>query len=56
MQSFHRLAGIATPFLRANVDTDVIMPKQFLKGVDREGLAAGVFFDPRFNEAKRQTG
>jgi 3-isopropylmalate/(R)-2-methylmalate dehydratase small subunit len=57
MQSFHRLAGTAAPFLRANVDTDVIMPKQFLKGIDREGLAAaGVFFDLRFNEAKRQIG
>jgi 3-isopropylmalate/(R)-2-methylmalate dehydratase small subunit len=53
MQSFDRLTGVAAPFLRANVDTDVIMPKQFLKGVDREGLAAGVFFDLRFNEAKQ---
>src|SRR5580698_4342550 len=53
MESFDRMTGIAAPFLRANVDTDVIMPKQFLKGVDREGLAAGVFFDLRFNEAKQ---
>jgi 3-isopropylmalate/(R)-2-methylmalate dehydratase small subunit len=53
MQPFDRMTGIAAPFLRANVDTDVIMPKQFLKGVNREGLAAGAFFDLRFDEAKR---
>jgi 3-isopropylmalate/(R)-2-methylmalate dehydratase small subunit len=34
--------------LAANVDTDVIMPKQFLKGIDRSGLDRGVFFDLRF--------
>ncbi len=34
--------------LATNIDTDVIMPKQFLKGIDREGLARGVFFDQRF--------
>jgi 3-isopropylmalate/(R)-2-methylmalate dehydratase small subunit len=54
MQSFERLTGIAAPLPRANVDTDVIMPKQFLKGVDREGLAAGVFFDLRFDAEARE--
>jgi 3-isopropylmalate/(R)-2-methylmalate dehydratase small subunit len=34
--------------LAANVDTDVIMPKQFLKGIDRQGLDRGLFFDLRF--------
>lgn len=33
--------------LAANVDTDVIMPKQFLKGIDRSGLDRGLFFDLR---------
>lgn len=42
------IQGIAAPFLLANVDTDVIMPKQFLKGIDRKGLDKGVFFDLRF--------
>jgi 3-isopropylmalate/(R)-2-methylmalate dehydratase small subunit len=51
MESFDRMTGIAAPFLQANVDTDVIMPKQFLKGIDRSGLAAGVFFDLRFDES-----
>ncbi|MHB0842865.1 3-isopropylmalate dehydratase small subunit [Stutzerimonas nitrititolerans] len=48
MQPFTTVSGVAAPFLAANVDTDVIMPKQFLKGIDRNGLDRGVFFDLRF--------
>ncbi|WP_313220260.1 3-isopropylmalate dehydratase small subunit [Stutzerimonas nitrititolerans] len=48
MQPFTTVSGVAAPFLAANVDTDVIMPKQFLKGIDRNGLNRGVFFDLRF--------
>lgn len=48
MQAFTALTGAAAPFPAANVDTDVIMPKQFLKGIDRSGLDQGVFFDLRF--------
>lgn len=48
MQAFNVLTGVAAPFRAANVDTDVIMPKQFLKGIDRNGLDRGVFFDLRF--------
>lgn len=48
MQAFNVLSGVAAPFPAANVDTDVIMPKQFLKGIDRNGLDRGVFFDLRF--------
>lgn len=48
MQAFNVLTGVAAPFPAANVDTDVIMPKQFLKGIDRNGLDRGVFFDLRF--------
>lgn len=48
MQAFNVLTGVAAPFPAANVDTDVIMPKQFLKGIDRHGLDRGVFFDLRF--------
>ena len=47
-QPFTQVSGQAAPFLAANVDTDVIMPKQFLKGIDRQGLDRGVFFDLRF--------
>lgn len=48
LQPFTRVSGQAAPLLAANVDTDVIMPKQFLKGIDRQGLDRGVFFDLRF--------
>jgi 3-isopropylmalate/(R)-2-methylmalate dehydratase small subunit len=48
MQPFTHVSGIAAPLLAANVDTDVIMPKQFLKGIDRNGLDRGLFFDLRF--------
>ena len=48
MQPFTTVSGKAAPLLAANIDTDVIMPKQFLKGIDRNGLDRGVFFDLRF--------
>ncbi|TPG63426.1 3-isopropylmalate dehydratase small subunit [Ewingella americana] len=48
MQAFNVLTAVAAPLPAANVDTDVIMPKQFLKGIDRNGLDQGVFFDLRF--------
>lgn len=48
MQPFTQLSGIAAPLLAANIDTDVIMPKQFLKGIDRSGLERGLFHDLRF--------
>ena len=48
LQPFTHVSGRAAPLLAANVDTDVIMPKQFLKGIDRQGLERGLFFDLRF--------
>lgn len=42
--------GIAAPLERANVDTDAIIPKQFLKTIARTGLGDGCFYDLRFNE------
>jgi 3-isopropylmalate dehydratase small subunit len=50
MQAFTRLDARAAPMNIANVDTDQIIPKQFLKTVEREGLGKGLFFDFRFNE------
>lgn len=52
MEAFNRVQGIAAPFPAANVDTDVIMPKTFLKGVDRTGLDIGVFNLLRFPKGK----
>jgi len=48
MEPFIQLTGIAAALPQANVDTDQIMPKQFLKGIDRQGLAEGFLFDLRF--------
>ncbi len=51
MVPFTKVSGIAAPFPQGNVDTDVIMPKQFLKGITRDGLARGVFYDLRYDAA-----
>ena len=48
LQPFTLITGKAAPMLAANIDTDVIMPKQFLRGIDRSGLDRGLFFDLRF--------
>jgi 3-isopropylmalate/(R)-2-methylmalate dehydratase small subunit len=45
MKPFTQLTGTAAPLPIANVDTDMIIPKQFLKTVTREGLARGLFFE-----------
>ncbi len=45
MKPFAQLTGTAAPLPIANVDTDMIIPKQFLKTVTREGLAKGLFFE-----------
>jgi 3-isopropylmalate dehydratase small subunit len=45
MKPFTRLSAPAVPLALANVDTDMIIPKQFLKTVSREGLAKGLFYE-----------
>ena len=50
METFGTITGRLAPIPAANVDTDVIMPKAFLKGIDRSGLALGLFHDLRFDE------
>ena len=49
MEPFHRLDGRAAPLPLANIDTDQIIPAQFLKTVDRAGLGKGLFFSLRFD-------
>lgn len=55
MEKFTILTGIAAPMPMVNVDTDMIMPKQFLKTIKRTGLGKAAFFDMRYddNEAER---
>ena len=48
MKSYRIETGIAAPLARANVDTDQILPKQFLKRVERTGFGEFVFYDWRF--------
>lgn len=48
MQPFTAVEGVAAALPLPNVDTDQIMPKQFLKGIDRRGLGEGFLFDLRF--------
>lgn len=47
MQPFSALTGLVAPLDRVNVDTDQIIPKQFLKTIKRTGLKEGLFYDWR---------
>ena len=47
METFRTLTSIAAPLDRANVDTDQIIPKQFLKRIERTGYGEFLFFDWR---------
>ena len=48
MEPYHQVAGVAAALPPAYIDTDQIMPKQFLRGIDRQGLSQGFLFDMRF--------
>ncbi len=50
MQPFTKHTGVVVTMDRANVDTDQIIPKQFLKRIERTGYEDGLFFDWRFRE------
>lgn len=49
MNRFTAVKGVALPLAADNIDTDQIMPKQFLRGIDKTGLGAGCLFNMRFN-------
>jgi 3-isopropylmalate/(R)-2-methylmalate dehydratase small subunit len=51
MEKFTKLTAVAAPLPMVNVDTDKIIPKQFLKTIARTGLSKGLFYDMRFDEA-----
>ncbi len=50
MQPFTKLSTHAAPINLANIDTDQIIPKQFLTTIERKGLGNGLFYDFRFDE------
>ena len=54
MQKFTTLTGNAAPFPLINVDTDMIIPKQFLKTIKRTGLGSALFFEMRYDEAGKE--
>jgi 3-isopropylmalate dehydratase len=49
LPEFTVLRGIAAPMEKANIDTDAIIPKQFLKTIKRTGLGSALFYEMRFN-------
>ena len=50
MEPFKKLDGVAAPLDMINVDTDMIIPKQFLKTIHRTGLGKALFDELRYNE------
>ena len=50
METFNKLTGVAAPLKITNVDTDMIIPKQYLKTIKRTGLGSGLFAEMRYNE------
>jgi 3-isopropylmalate/(R)-2-methylmalate dehydratase small subunit len=50
MQPFTKLSGVAAPLPMVNVDTDMIIPKQFLKTLVRTGLGSALFFEQRYKD------
>ena len=54
MKPFTTLTGTAAPLLRANIDTDLLIPKQFLKTIVRTGLGRHLFFELRYDDQGRE--
>lgn len=54
MQKFTKLTAIAAPLPMRNVDTDMIIPKQFLKTIARTGLGKSLFFEMRYDQAGKE--
>ncbi len=51
MEKFTKLTGVAAPLPLINIDTDMIIPKQFLKTIKRTGLGKSLFFEMRYDDA-----
>ena len=50
MEKFTKITGVAAPMPMINVDTDMIIPKQFLKTIKRSGLGVNLFHEMRFDD------
>jgi len=56
MKKFNKVSGVAAPLPMVNVDTDKIIPKQFLKTIERTGLGRGLFHELRTDADGNNTG
>lgn len=56
MQPFRKHTGLVVPLDKVNVDTDQIIPKQFLKRIERTGFGEFLFYDWRLSGAKKDFG
>jgi 3-isopropylmalate/(R)-2-methylmalate dehydratase small subunit len=54
MDKFTTLTGVAAPLPIVNIDTDMIIPKQFLKTIERTGLGRGLFHEMRYDDEGRE--
>jgi len=54
MDKFDKLSGIAAPLPQINVDTDMIIPKQFLKTIKRSGLGVNLFDEMRYDDDRNE--
>ncbi len=54
MKKFDKLTGVAAPLPKINIDTDAIIPKQFLKTIKRTGLGKSLFYEMRFDEQGKE--
>ena len=50
MEKFNIFEGIAAPMPLINIDTDMLIPKQFLKTIKRTGLGEHLFFEMRYDQ------
>lgn len=51
MEKFEKITGVAAPMPMVNIDTDMIIPKQFLKTIKRSGLGVNLFDEMRYDDA-----
>ena len=54
MEKFNTIEGIAAPMPLINIDTDMLIPKQFLKTIKRTGLGENLFFEMRYDQNGNQ--
>ena len=54
MEKFEKLEGVAAPLNIVNIDTDMIIPKQFLKTIRRTGLGKSLFYEMRFTQGGQE--